>query len=80
MAKVIEFYIRDLFPKKVKSVPRDQLGKLIEFPNDKAEAAQDFRLQQDFTKKFLATLKSAQVRDRVTNLVELTPEGRTHSN
>jgi hypothetical protein len=39
MAKVIEFYIRDLFPKKVKSVPRDQLGKLIEFPNDKAALA-----------------------------------------
>lgn len=46
-----------------------------------SQAAQDFHLQQDFTKKFLATLKSAQVGDRVrTNLVELVPEGQTHSN
>jgi quinol monooxygenase YgiN len=38
----------------------------------KSKAAQDFHLQQDFTKKFLATLKSAQVGDRVrTNLTEL---------
>jgi len=38
----------------------------------KSHAAQDFHLQQDFTKKFLATLKSAQAADRVrTNLVEL---------
>src|SRR4029077_382319 len=38
----------------------------------KSKAAQDFHLQQDFTKKFLATLKSAQAADRVrTNLVEL---------
>ena len=40
----------------------------------KSQAAQDFHLQQDFTKKFLATLKSAQAADRVqTNLVELPP-------
>ena len=38
----------------------------------KSQAAQDFHLQQDFTKKFLTTLKSAQAADRVrTNLVEL---------
>lgn len=37
-----------------------------------SQAAQDFHLRQDFTKKFLATLKSAQIGDRVrTNLVEL---------
>jgi quinol monooxygenase YgiN len=37
-----------------------------------SQAAQDFHLQQDFTKKFLATLKSGQAGDRVrTNLVEL---------
>jgi quinol monooxygenase YgiN len=47
----------------------------------RSQAAQDFHLQQDFTKKFLATLKSAQVGDRVrANLVELAPEGQTHSN
>jgi hypothetical protein len=39
MAKVIEFYARDLFPKKVKSVPRDRRGELIEFPKDKAASA-----------------------------------------
>src|SRR5215469_323179 len=44
-----------------------------------SQAAQDFHLQQDFTKKFLATLKGAQVGDRVrTKLVELVPEGETH--
>jgi quinol monooxygenase YgiN len=38
----------------------------------RSHAAQDFHLQQDFTKKFLATLKSAQAGDRArTNLVEL---------
>ena len=38
----------------------------------KSQAAQDFHLQQDFTKRFLATLKSAQAADRVrTNLVEV---------
>ena len=41
----------------------------------KSKAAQDYHLQQDFTKKFLATLKSAQAADRVrTNLVELPPK------
>ena len=38
----------------------------------RSQAAQDFHLQQEFTKKFLATLKTAQAADRVrTNLVEL---------
>ena len=47
----------------------------------RSQAAQDFHLQQDFTKKFLATLKSAQVGDRVrTKLVELALEGQTGSN
>src|ERR1700730_16424320 len=47
----------------------------------RSHAALDFHLQQDFTKKFIATLKSAQAGDRVqTNLVELAPEGQTHSN
>src|SRR5262245_16910136 len=40
----------------------------------KSQGAQDFHLGQDFTKKFLATLKSAQAGDRVRgNLVELPP-------
>ncbi|MFZ3343191.1 MAG: antibiotic biosynthesis monooxygenase [Terriglobales bacterium] len=47
----------------------------------KSQAAQDFHLQQDFTKKFLATLKSAQAGDRVrANLVELAAEGQGRSN
>jgi hypothetical protein len=40
MAKVIEFYARDLLPKKVRSVPRDQCGKVIEFPKDKAAVSE----------------------------------------
>ena len=39
MAKVIEFYVRDFFPKKVKSIPRDRRGEVIEFPKDKAAVA-----------------------------------------
>jgi hypothetical protein len=39
MAKVIEFYARDLFPTKVKSVPHDRRGKVIEFPKDKPAVA-----------------------------------------
>jgi hypothetical protein len=39
MAKVIEFYARDLFPRKVRSVPRDRRGKVIEFPKDKPTVA-----------------------------------------
>ena len=33
MAKVIEFYLRGPIPKKVKPVPIEQRGKLVEFPN-----------------------------------------------
>jgi len=39
MAKVIEFCARDLFPKKMKWVLRDQRGKVIEFPNEKSAVA-----------------------------------------
>jgi len=39
MAKVIDFYVRDLFPKKVKSVPRNQRCEVIEFPKDNAAVA-----------------------------------------
>jgi quinol monooxygenase YgiN len=47
----------------------------------RSQAALDFHLQQDFTKKFVATLKSAQFGDRVqTNLVELAPEEQTYPN
>jgi hypothetical protein len=39
MAKVIEFYARDLFPTKVRSVPRERRGRVIEFPKDKPTVA-----------------------------------------
>jgi len=32
MAKVIEFYLRGPLPKKVKPVPIEERGKLVEFP------------------------------------------------
>jgi quinol monooxygenase YgiN len=60
---------------------KDDPNTFVFYEVYKSQAAQDFHLQQDFTKKFLATLKSAQVGDRVrANLVELAPEGQTHSN
>jgi hypothetical protein len=34
MAKVIEFYLRDLTSKKVKWLPCGQRGKVIEFPKE----------------------------------------------
>jgi quinol monooxygenase YgiN len=60
---------------------KDDPNTFVFYEIYRSQAAQDFHLQQDFTKKFLATLKSAQVGDRVrTNLVELAPDGQTHSN
>ena len=51
---------------------KDDTNAFVFYEIYKSQAAQDFHLQQDFTKKFLATLKSAQAADRVrTNLVEL---------
>ena len=60
---------------------KDDPNTFVFYEIYRSQAAQDFHLQQDFTKKFLATLKSTQVGDRVrTNLVELAPEGQAHSN
>ena len=54
---------------------RDDPNTFIFYEIYRSQAAQDFHLRQEFTKKFLATLKSAQAGDRVrTNLVELTSE------
>ena len=39
MAKVIEFYVRDLFPKKVKPVARDRCGEVIQFSKDRTAVA-----------------------------------------
>jgi len=53
---------------------KDDPNTLVFYEVYKSQAAQDSHLQQDFTKKFLATLKSAQVGDRVrANLVEVGP-------
>jgi quinol monooxygenase YgiN len=60
---------------------RDDPTTFVFYEIYRSQPALDFHLQQDFTKKFIATLKSAQAGDRVqTNLVELAPEGQTHSN
>lgn len=59
---------------------KDDPNTFVFYEVYRSQAAQDFHLQQDFTKKFLATLKSAQVGDRLrTNLIELAPEGQTQS-
>jgi quinol monooxygenase YgiN len=51
---------------------QDDPNTLVFYEIYKSQSAQDFHLQQDFTKKFLGTLKQAQSGDRVrTNLVEL---------
>jgi quinol monooxygenase YgiN len=53
---------------------KDDPNTFVFYEIYRSQAAQDFHLRQDFTEKFLATLKSAQVGDRVrTNLVELAP-------
>ena len=59
------------------TVRKDDPNTFVFYEIYKSQAAQDFHLQQDFTKKFLATLKSAQAGDRVaTNLVELVTEAK----
>ena len=51
---------------------KDDPNTFVFYEIYRSQAAQDFHLQQDFSKKFLATLKSAQAGDRVrTNLVDL---------
>lgn len=39
MAKVVEFYVRDLFTRNVKPVPRDRCGEVIQFPKDNPAVA-----------------------------------------
>jgi quinol monooxygenase YgiN len=60
---------------------KDDPNTFVFYEIYKSQEAQDFHQQQDFTKKFLATLKSAQIGDRVrANLVDLALDGQTHSN
>jgi hypothetical protein len=39
MAKVIEFYVPDLFPRRVKWVPSEQRGQVVEFPKSVKKSA-----------------------------------------
>jgi quinol monooxygenase YgiN len=60
---------------------QDDPNTLVFYEIYRSKAAQDFHLQQEFTKKFLATLKNAQAADRVrTNLVEFAEQAQAHSN
>jgi quinol monooxygenase YgiN len=53
---------------------KDDPNTIVFYEIYRSQTAQNLHLQQDFTKKFLTTLKNAQVGDRVrTNLVELAP-------
>jgi quinol monooxygenase YgiN len=53
---------------------KDDPNTFVFYEVYRAQAAQDFHLQQDFTKKFLALLNSAQASDRVrATLVEVAP-------
>jgi quinol monooxygenase YgiN len=62
------------------TVRKDDPNTFVFYEIYKSQAAQDSHLQQDFTKKFLAVLKSAQAGDRVrTNLVEFVGEAQAHA-
>jgi quinol monooxygenase YgiN len=60
---------------------KDDPNTFVFYEIYRSQAAQDFHLQQDFTKKFLAMLKGAQAADRVrTNLVEIAERAQVHAN
>jgi quinol monooxygenase YgiN len=60
---------------------QDDPNTLVFYEIYRSQAAQEFHLKQDFTKKFLATLKSAKAADRVrTSLVEVADQAQTQSN
>ena len=62
------------------TVRKDDPNRFVFYEVYRSQSAQDFHLQQEFTKKFLATLKRAQVEERVrTNLVELATDAQSHS-
>ena len=57
------------------TVRKDDPNTFVFYEIYRSQAAQDFHLQQDFTKRFLAMLESAQAGERVrTDLVELAAE------
>jgi quinol monooxygenase YgiN len=60
---------------------QDDPNTLVFYEIYRSQAAQEFHLKQDFTKQFLATLKSAQAADRVrTRLVEVAEQAQAHPN
>ncbi|HEY7403762.1 MAG TPA: putative quinol monooxygenase [Candidatus Angelobacter sp.] len=62
------------------STRQDDPNTFVFYEVYKSQAAQDFHLQQDFTRKFLATLKSAQAADRVrTRLVDVAEQAEARS-
>ena len=59
----------------------DDPNALVFYKVYKSQAAQDLHLRREFTKTFLATLKSAQASDRVrTKLVEVAEQAEAPSN
>ena len=62
------------------STRQDDPNTLVFYEVYRSQAAQDFHLQQDYTKRFLATLKSAQAADRVrTRLVDVVEQSEAPS-
>ena len=62
------------------TVRKDDPNRLVFYEIYRSQSAQEFHLQQEFTKKFLATLKRAQTGERVrTNLVEFAADPQPYS-
>ena len=62
------------------TVRKDDPNTFVFYEIYRSQGAQEFYLQQEFTRKFLAILKDAQAGDRVrTNLVELFADEPGHS-
>lgn len=63
------------------STRQDDPNTFVFYEVYRSQAAQDSHLQQDFTKKFLATLKNAQAADRVrTRLIDVAEQAKPHAN
>ena len=58
---------------------QDDSNMFVFYEVYKSKAAQDFHLQQDYTKQFLATLKSAQAADRVRTYLLEVAEGEPYA-
>ena len=62
------------------STRQDDPNTFVFYEVYRSQAAQDTHLQQDFTRKFLTTLKNAQAADRVrTRLVDVAEQAETDS-